>query len=110
MRRTVTFNISAQAMQVIADSDLFKHPARYNPGCQDTKEASEALRYPDVIRRGQGHTNIVVMSPGAARIVMEYCDTSGRTLKLDRDLAVRTDGNALLVVADRIMWKLKELS
>lgn len=107
---TIRFNISGQAMNVITGSDLFKHPDRYDPGCQYAKEAAEALRYTDVIRRGRGKTHEVVMSPEAANVIQSYCDTTGKLLKTQAELADRRDGDALLLVADRIMWKLRELA
>lgn len=111
MRRTVTFNISGQAMNVIMGSDLYEHPEQYDPtGCVEVREAAEALRYGDVTRRGRGVTHEITATPAAAAVILNYCQTVGATFRAQEDLGTRRDGDALLLVADRIMWRLKELA
>jgi len=105
-RRTVTFNISGTAMDVIVGSSMYEEPES-DPLSQ---EVAEALRYADEGVRGRGRTYEVVTTPDAAVVIMEYCQTVGGSLKGTGDPDNQRDSTALLIAADRIYWKLKELA
>lgn len=112
--RGVTFNISGRAWDVIAASTLYGDPASYAAGDRNVAEASTSLRQADGRVCGRGRTYEVNTSPAAAKVIQEYCQTTGDSKIASggggKDLAVKLDGDALLVVADRIYWRLRELS
>lgn len=107
LRRTITFQISGRAMDVISGSSMYEQPDLSDPL---EREVAEALRYADEGVRGKGRTYTVTTTPDAATVIMEYCQTVGGMTKGSSDPDNRRDGSALLIVADRIFWKLKELA
>lgn len=106
-RVTVTANINGQAFAVIEGSSLYEEPDLTDP---IAKEACEALRFADVGVRGRGKTYEITCSPEAATMIMDYCRKTGELFKSGADLATRRDGDALLLAADRIYYKLREVN
>ncbi|MFD7157921.1 hypothetical protein ACXJJ3_08910 [Kribbella sp. WER1] len=110
VKPSVTFNINGLAWKVIEGSALYKEPDLYARGDEDAKEACEALHYADVGVRGRGKTYEIATTVAAATVIMEYCRNTGNTFKTSGNLQTRRDGEALLVAADRIYYKIREVN
>ncbi|MFF1820363.1 hypothetical protein ACFVWG_23865 [Kribbella sp. NPDC058245] len=107
---SVKFNIGGQAMAVIEGSSLYEDPDTYDRSNLATRQASEALRAAEVRKLGRGTTYLVETTQAAAMVIMDYCRTSGEIFRGSDVLAIKRDGDALLVVADRIAGRLTEMS
>lgn len=105
-QRTVTFQVSGAAMDIIANSAIFKQHHSSDPL---VREVALGLREAEEGIRGVGRTYTVWTSIQAAKVIMDFCTAVGRELKAEPEKQRKVSGQALLIVADRIYWKLKEM-